>query len=195
MAAAFIPHSPNYAHPPSQMIISFEYGRLGTRGFMDGVLAGGVIGLPPVLNFGSPELQAKVVPEVLDGKKYICLAITEAFAGSDVSGLQTTAVKDGDSWVVTGTKKWITNGVFSDYFTTACKTDVRFLTSLCEGSRSPYIFLSHRKGLLSSSFREMIMFRQEQSRLHIRQQLGRHSSRSTKSGCPLRIHLARKVTG
>jgi alkylation response protein AidB-like acyl-CoA dehydrogenase len=42
---------------------------------------------------------------VLSGKKYIALAISEAFAGSDVGGLQTTAVKDGDEWVITGTKK------------------------------------------------------------------------------------------
>jgi alkylation response protein AidB-like acyl-CoA dehydrogenase len=50
-------------------------------------------------------LQALVVPEVLSGKKYIALAISEAFAGSDVSGLQTTATRDGDEWIVTGTKK------------------------------------------------------------------------------------------
>jgi alkylation response protein AidB-like acyl-CoA dehydrogenase len=70
-------------------------------------LAGGVIGLPPVLNFASPEVQAKVVPEVLQGKKLICLAISEAFAGSDVSGLQTTAEKssDGMYWIINGTKK------------------------------------------------------------------------------------------
>jgi alkylation response protein AidB-like acyl-CoA dehydrogenase len=68
-------------------------------------LNGLVIALPPVLNFGSPELQVNVVPDVLSGKKYIALAISEAFAGSDVSGLQTTAVKDGNEWVITGTKK------------------------------------------------------------------------------------------
>ena len=66
-----------------------------------------MIGLPPVLNFGSPELQAKVVPEVLSGKKYICLAISEAFAGSDVGGLQTIAERDGDYWVITGTKQYV----------------------------------------------------------------------------------------
>ena len=98
---------------------------------MDGLLSGGVIGLPPVLNYGSPEIQAKVVPEVLGGKKFICLAVSEAFAGSDVAGMQTTAVRDGDDWVVSGTKKWITNGHFADYFTTACKTDVSFITLLC----------------------------------------------------------------
>ena len=93
-------------HRTSQLIINCEVGRLGTRGYVDGLLAGEVIGLPPVLNFGSPELQAKVVPEVLDGKKFICLAISEAFAGSDVGGLQTYAERDGDEWVITGTKKY-----------------------------------------------------------------------------------------
>jgi len=75
-------------------------------------LGGKVIGLPPVLNFGSDALKAKVIPEVLTGKKFICLAISEAQAGSDVLGLQTTAVKtpDGKGWIVNGAKKWITNG-------------------------------------------------------------------------------------
>ena len=90
--------------------------RTGGRGYGDGLLGGKVIGLPPVLNFGSPELQAKVVPDVLAGKKFICLAISEAQAGSDVFGLQTNAVKteDGKHWIVNGTKKWITNGTFAD---------------------------------------------------------------------------------
>lgn len=88
-----------------------------TTPFVDvGLQAGAVIGLPPVLNFGSPEMKAKVVPEVLSGKKFICLAISEAFAGSDVMGLQTTAKKseDGKNWIINGTKKWITNGTFAD---------------------------------------------------------------------------------
>ena len=79
---------------------------------LPGLLGGKVIGLPPVLNFGRPEVRDKVVPEVLSGKKFICLAISEAHAGSDVFGLQTTATKteDGKFWIVNGTKKWITNG-------------------------------------------------------------------------------------
>lgn len=77
-----------------------------------GLMAGSVIGLPPVLNFGSPEIKARVIPDVLSGQKLICLAISEAFAGSDVSGLKTTAMKteDGKHWIINGTKKWITNG-------------------------------------------------------------------------------------
>lgn len=95
-----------------ELIISQEISRCGARGYGDGLQSGCVIGLPPVLNFGSPELKAKIVPEVLSGKKFICLAVSEAYAGSDVFGLQTTATKteDGKYWIISGTKKWITNG-------------------------------------------------------------------------------------
>jgi alkylation response protein AidB-like acyl-CoA dehydrogenase len=96
-----------------QVILNQEFARPGMRGFQDGLLAGTVIGLPPVLNFGNPELKKKVVDEVFSGKKLVCLAISEAFAGSDVSGLKTVARKtsDGKHWIINGTKKWITNGV------------------------------------------------------------------------------------
>lgn len=68
-------------------------------------MAGSLIGLPPVLNFGSEEIKKKVIPEVLSGQKLICLAISEAFAGSDVAGLKTTARKteDGKHWIINGT--------------------------------------------------------------------------------------------
>lgn len=85
-----------------QLIISIEMCRFGTRGVTDGLLNGGVIALPPIINYGHPDLQAEIIPDVLAGKKFIALAITEAFAGSDVSGLQTTATRDGDDWIVTG---------------------------------------------------------------------------------------------
>lgn len=60
--------------------------------------------LPPVINFGSAALKKEIVPEVLAGRKYICLAISEAFAGSDVQGLRCTATKtaDGKHYIVNG---------------------------------------------------------------------------------------------
>lgn len=77
-----------------------------------------------VINFGSKFLQEKVVKDCLQGKKFICLAITEPYAGSDVANIRTKAVKDpsGKFYVVSGEKKWITNGVFCDYFTVAVRT-------------------------------------------------------------------------
>ncbi|VDB86766.1 unnamed protein product [Peniophora sp. CBMAI 1063] len=113
-----------------ELIINQELARTSTRGYVDGVLAGGVIGLPPVLNYGSKEIQAKVVPDVLAGRKFIALAISEAFAGSDVAGLQTTATREGDEWVIEGTKKWITNGTFADFFTVGCRTPEGYIAVL-----------------------------------------------------------------
>ncbi|THG95719.1 hypothetical protein EW145_g7910 [Phellinidium pouzarii] len=125
------PEEFDYFH---ELIITQEVVRVGQRGYGDGLMGGQVIGLPPVLNFGSPELKAKVVPDVLAGKKFICLAISEAQAGSDVFGLHTTATKseDGKFWIVNGNKKWITNGTFADYFTTGCKTEDGFTVLLIE---------------------------------------------------------------
>jgi len=127
MGGIVAPEEFDYFH---ELIISFELSRFGTRGYTDGILAGDVIGLPPVVNYASPELYAKIVPEVLSGKKFICLAISEAFAGSDVAGLQTMAVQEGDEWVITGTKKWITNGTFADYFTVGCRSEGGYVVVL-----------------------------------------------------------------
>ena len=94
------------------------------------------LGLPPVLNFGSEELKARIVPDILAAKKFICLAISEPFAGSDVGGLRTTAELSEDKkfWIVNGTKKWITNAHFCDYFTVGCRTDGGFTVLLIERS-------------------------------------------------------------
>ncbi|KAF7986475.1 hypothetical protein HWV62_31267 [Athelia sp. TMB] len=125
------PEEFDYFH---ELIITQELARHGSRGYGDGLLAGAVIGLPPVLNYGSPEMKKKVLPEVFSGKKFIALAISEAFAGSDVAGLKCKAVKteDGKHWIINGTKKWITNGTFADYFTVGCKTDSGLTVILVE---------------------------------------------------------------
>jgi alkylation response protein AidB-like acyl-CoA dehydrogenase len=109
--------------------------RANARGFQDGNMAGMTISLTAVLQWmPETELKTRVVNEVLSGKKKMCLAITEAFAGSDVAGLRTTATltPDGKHYIVRGTKKWITNGMFSDYFVTGCKTDKGFSVLLIE---------------------------------------------------------------
>ncbi|KIY72393.1 acyl-CoA dehydrogenase NM domain-like protein [Cylindrobasidium torrendii FP15055 ss-10] len=123
------PEEFDYFH---ELVITQELARCNGRGYGDGLLGGKVIGLPPVLNFGSEEIKQKVIPEVFQAKKFICLAISEAHAGSDVMGLQTTATKtpDGKFWIVNGTKKWITNATFADYFTTGCKTEDGFTVIL-----------------------------------------------------------------
>ncbi|KAG6857225.1 hypothetical protein H0H87_007644 [Tephrocybe sp. NHM501043] len=105
-----------------ELIMAQEVARINARGYFDGSGGGTYIGLPPVMNFGKPAIRDKVMEEVFSGKKFICLAISEAFAGSDVAGLKCFAkrVKDGgrDGWV-----KWITNATFADYFTVGCRND------------------------------------------------------------------------
>lgn len=79
------------------LIVSQEMVRVMARGFQDGNLAGMTIGLTAVLNFANDEgWKKKIADEVFSGKKKLCLAITEAFAGSDVAGIRTTAEKTPD---------------------------------------------------------------------------------------------------
>ncbi|CEG76177.1 Putative Acyl-CoA dehydrogenase [Rhizopus microsporus] len=103
-------------------IVTDELSRCGSGGVLWGLCGGLGIGLPPVLHFGSDYLKKKVVKDCLAGEKFICLAITEPSGGSDVANLQTEAKDMGDYYLLNGEKKWITNGVFADYFTVACRT-------------------------------------------------------------------------
>jgi len=80
------------------------------------------IGLPPIVKWGSEALKQRVVPEVLSGDKICALAITEPSGGSDVANLKTRAVRDGDEYVVNGSKIFITSGVRADYYTVAVRT-------------------------------------------------------------------------
>lgn len=105
----------DYLH---ELVVNQELALCGARGYLDGCQGHMVIGLPPIMNYAKEPLRTKVMNEVLDGEKLLVLAITEAFAGSDVAGLRCRAEKaaDGSGWVINGTKKWITGGVNADYF-------------------------------------------------------------------------------
>ncbi|KAB8300188.1 hypothetical protein EYC80_000414 [Monilinia laxa] len=106
------------------LIFTDEMERSGSLGPSGAVSTGFAFGVPPILKFGSPALQERFLPDILTGKKRICIAITEPGAGSDVSAIETTARKsdDGTEWIVDGSKKWITNGLWSDYATMAVRT-------------------------------------------------------------------------
>jgi acyl-CoA dehydrogenase len=80
------------------------------------------IGLPHLVEAGDPELIDRVARPVLAGEKIVSLAITEPAAGSDVAGLRTRAVRDGDGYVVTGGKLYITSATRADFFTVAVRT-------------------------------------------------------------------------
>jgi alkylation response protein AidB-like acyl-CoA dehydrogenase len=106
------------------MIITDEISRVGSGGFVWNMIGGYGIGGPPLLKFGKKALKDRIVPGLLTGEKRICLAITEPDAGSDVANLTCEAKlsEDGKHYIVNGEKKWITNGIWCDYFTTAVRT-------------------------------------------------------------------------
>ncbi|KAF8896257.1 acyl-CoA dehydrogenase [Infundibulicybe gibba] len=106
-----------------ELIMAQEVARINSRGYYDGMGGGTFIGLPPIFNYGKPALREKITAEVFAGKKLVCLAISEAFAGSDVAGLKCHAKRVENGWVVNGTSKWITNATFADYFTVGCRND------------------------------------------------------------------------
>jgi acyl-CoA dehydrogenase len=80
------------------------------------------IAIPPIAAVGSAELKARIIPPVLRGEKIAALAITEPSGGSDVANLTTTARREGDTYVVKGTKTFITSGVRADTYTVAVRT-------------------------------------------------------------------------
>ena len=80
------------------------------------------IGLPPICKWGRPELKNKVVADVIAGKKISALAITEPSGGSDVANIKTHASKEGDYYIVNGSKTFITSGIRADYYTVAVRT-------------------------------------------------------------------------
>ncbi|CAG4920339.1 unnamed protein product [Acidithrix sp. C25] len=81
------------------------------------------LGMIPVINWGSKYLKEKYLPSVASGKAQASYALSEADAGSDVASMKTTAVRDGDFYILNGAKYWITNAGISDTYTVFAKTD------------------------------------------------------------------------
>ena len=98
-----------------------ELARVGAGGLTASLMTHG-IGLPPILALGSDDMKRRIASPVLAGEKIIALGITEPSGGSDVANLKTKAVKDGDHYIVNGSKMFITSGMRADYMTTAVRT-------------------------------------------------------------------------
>ncbi|MFQ3247468.1 MAG: acyl-CoA dehydrogenase [Arenicella sp.] len=102
-------------------ILSEEFARVGAGGVGTSLMVHN-IGLPPVVNFAKQHLKDLIAPAVIAGSKKISLAITEPGAGSDVAQLATTAKREGDHYIVNGSKTYITGGMKANWFTTAVRT-------------------------------------------------------------------------
>ena len=80
------------------------------------------LGMLPVINFGSEELKARYIPRICSGDSQCSYGLSEPDAGSDVASMTTRAVRDGDHWIISGTKCWISNAGISDLYTVFART-------------------------------------------------------------------------
>ena len=85
--------------------------------------AANALGTYPLLLYGSDEQKKKYLPDIAAGKRLVAFGLTEANAGSDAAGIQTTAKLDGNEYVINGTKQWITNGGEAEIYTIIAMTD------------------------------------------------------------------------
>lgn len=91
-------------------------------GFIITVLVHTDMASPHLFHAGTPEQKARYMPGIIAGDTITAVGITEPGAGSDVAGMRTTAKRDGDHWVLNGTKMFITNGVHANLYFVAAKT-------------------------------------------------------------------------
>jgi butyryl-CoA dehydrogenase len=81
------------------------------------------LGTVPLLLYASDEQKKKYFPDIASGKKLAAFGLTEANAGSDAAGIESTARKEGDHYIINGTKQWITNGGEAEIYTVVAMTD------------------------------------------------------------------------
>lgn len=119
----------------ASVVFAEELGRCTSGGVAITALVHTDLATPYVTNFGRPEQKERYLPEFATGEKITAIGVTESDAGSDVQAIRTAARRDGDGWVINGSKMFITNGSFADVVFIAAKTnpDVK-------GSRAISIF-------------------------------------------------------
>ncbi|MEM1201476.1 MAG: acyl-CoA dehydrogenase family protein, partial [Pseudomonadota bacterium] len=120
-------------------LLAEELGRSTFGGFAITVLVHTDMASPHLANAGTKDQQDKYMPGIVTGDLITAVGVTEPDAGSDVASIRTRAVRDGDEWVLNGSKIYITNGVLADVLFIAAKTDPE-----APGSRGVSIFIVER---------------------------------------------------
>lgn len=105
------------------VILLEELQKINSGGFAAAIWAHCYLAMTHVNKEGDHNIKQQYLAPSISGDKIGCLAVTEPFGGSDVAGMRTTAVKQGDSYIINGSKTFITNGVFCDYMVVAAKTN------------------------------------------------------------------------
>lgn len=109
--------------PMASVVLAEELSRSGFGGFASSVNVHTDMSLAHIVHRGSEEQKRRYLPAAVMGEKIGAICVTEPHAGSDVAGIKTRAVRDGDHWVINGCKTFITNGVYGDIFIVAARTN------------------------------------------------------------------------
>ncbi|AHK27587.1 cyclohexanecarboxyl-CoA dehydrogenase [Rhodococcus opacus PD630] len=104
-------------------VVAEEIARTATTSFGSGLSLQDDIAIPYIVNLGTDEQKQRWLPGMAAGELIGAIAMTEPGAGSDLQGVKTTAVRDGDEWVINGQKTFITNGIHSDLVIVVARTD------------------------------------------------------------------------
>ena len=104
------------------LVLAEELGRADCAGVPMAIAVQTSMATPALAEFGSADLQQRYLAPALRGEMVCSIAVSEPDAGSDVAGLRTRAVRDGDSWVINGRKMWITNGTQADWLCLLART-------------------------------------------------------------------------
>ena len=142
--------------------------------------AGTALGTLPIIIAGSEEQKAKFLPAIAAGKRLAAFALTEAQAGSDAAGIRTTAIRDGDHYVLNGVKQWITNGGDAEVYTVVVMTNPQkgprgASTLIVEKGTPGFSFGKEedKMGIRASSTRELVF---EDCRVPVENLLGREGT-------------------
>jgi alkylation response protein AidB-like acyl-CoA dehydrogenase len=126
-------------------------------------MAATALGTFPILQFGTDAQKKKYLPDIASGKKLAAFGLTEANAGSDALGMKTAAVRDGDQYILNGTKQWITNGENAAIYSVIAKTNpakgARGLSAFIVEKGTPgFTFGKHedKMGIRASSTTELV---------------------------------------
>ncbi len=142
--------------------------------------AGTALGTLPIIIAGSEEQKAKYLPAIAAGERLAAFALTEPQAGSDAAGIRTTAIRDGDHYVVNGIKQWITNGGDAEVYTVVVMTNPdkgpRGASTLVVEKGTPGFGFGKEEdkmGIRASSTRELVF---ENCRVPVENLLGREGT-------------------
>lgn len=134
-----IEHGGGGMGPLASVILGEEISRSGYGGFSTSICVHADMSIAHIAHRGTPEQKQKYLPAACAGEKVGAICVTEPHAGSDVAGIKTRADRDGDTWVLNGSKTFITNGYYGDIYIIAAKTDLA-----AKGSRGISLFIVER---------------------------------------------------